>query len=500
MVKKNITVGIEPHGKTWTVPAGTPLKDLLTGYGVEFPCGGKGTCGGCKVRILEGTMQKDPTHVRLLRELDLDDSYGLACKSILRDDVKLEIDQFRHIILSDNTPFDFTPSDGFGVAFDLGTSTLVCQMIDLRNGNVIDMETRMNPQMIHGADLITRMEYALHGNGDETLRTLIRNAFIEMVSGMVHRRSVEVKRIHLVGNTVMHHLFGGLDLTPLSTYPFETPHKSALVYKPAQLGLEMPSEADIVFLPPLGSFVGSDILSGLLAIEVLHRETPLALIDLGTNGEIALAHQERILFASTAAGPAFEGTNISCGMRAASGAISSVRHSDSGFHFQTIGNVPAKGICGSGLIDLVAGLLEAGMMDPGGRFTMASQRIHLKDNVFATQKDIREFQLAKGAIATGLEILSNHIGLEPQDLKKIYIAGAFGNFINLENTRKIGLLNVPEDKIHRMGNSALLGAKMSLFNKEDDVAQILERSEHVSLESHPDFMDVFSRNIVFGNL
>jgi len=498
LTQKKITVRINPYGKTLTVPEQTTLKDVLSEFGVEFPCGGKGTCGGCRVRVIEGTIRKDHSHQVLLEELDLEEPYRLACKSILTHDVTLEIAQFQHIILTDNTPFEFKPLDGFGVAFDLGTSTLACQLIDLQTGQVVDVETRMNPQMTHGADLVTRMAYAIQSEGGVQLRDLVRSAFKDMIEHMVNRNGVIMNRIHLVGNTVMHHLFGGLDLTPLSAYPFKTPYCSALKYNPKDLGLSFQSSVPITFLPPMGSFVGSDILAGLIAIRVLNQKKPVALIDLGTNGEIAIAYRNRIVYASTAAGPAFEGTNITCGMRAASGAISSIELMPKGFECHVIGNAPAMGICGSGLIDFVAALLESGKMDPGGQLSVRSNRIDLTDNVYLTQKDIREFQLAKGAIATGLEILSNRLDLAPRELEKIYIAGAFGNFINLNNTRKIGLLDYPDNKIQRMGNSALLGAKMSLFGKDNETSEILARSEHVALETHPAFMDIFARNMLFN--
>ncbi len=493
-----VRVRLEPIGKDFLVRRNTPFKDILSGLGVEFPCGGKGRCGGCKIRILEGHLPLDPLHLKQLKDLRLEKDFRLACKSKVAGDIVIEILQFHNIILSDNSSFNFVPEQGYGIAFDLGTSTLAAQLVNLETGYVQDVETRLNPQSAFGADLISRTEHALFNDGQQELTGSIRQAFKEMVNQLIQPCREDIRKIIIVGNTVMHHLFDGLDLKPLSAYPFESPFDKALHFSADELGLNCNPHCSITFLQPMGSFVGSDILAGILATKLYESTEIAALVDLGTNGEIALGNRDRIIFASTAAGPAFEGTNISCGMHASTGAISSVNRGTKGIEYHVIGNETARGICGSGLIDLVAVLLSEGKIDAGGAITNGSRKIELSGKVFITQKDIREFQLAKAAIATGLELLANRFGTDIRDIDKIFIAGAFGNFINLENTRITGMLNHPVNRIYKTGNSALLGAKMMLFKKEDALSGLVSISEHYSLESHPGFQDGFARNMMFG--
>ncbi len=498
-MKRHCTVRLEPLGKKVEVPEGTPLKDVLFSYGVEFPCGGKGICGGCRVKVLEGDVSFDEHHRQLLKKLNIDDtSWRLACQSHVTGDVTLEIGQFETFILADSTPFHFQPREGYGIAFDVGTTTLVTQLIDLKAGEVTGVETAVNPQARYGADVVSRIEYAVLQKGREELTRLIRKKFATMVNRLIRRAGgVAPEKIVLVGNTVMHHLFCGFDLTPLSAYPFMAKNRDACHFTIEELELKTQDHTDIVFLPVLGSFVGSDILAGILATGMAESPEPLILVDLGTNGEIVVGNREKILCASTAAGPAFEGTNIDMGMRAATGAISSVNLEEGKVKTHVIGNEQAKGICGSGLIDAVAVLLETGKIDAGGKISGDEDRIPLTPEVYLTQRDIRELQLAKGAIATGLQILRESLGYRPEEIKNVYISGAFGTFIDLKNTQRIGLLKYPEEKIIKMGNTALLGAKMSLFENHDRIMDILQKTTHLSLETNPDFQDIFTENMMF---
>ena len=492
-----VRIRLEPIGKELEVRHNTPLKDVISGLGIEFPCGSKGKCGKCKVRIIEGSIATDHIHREQLEKLKIGADFRLSCRSFITGNVTIEVQQFNEIILSDDSVFEFSPIEGYGIAFDLGTSTLISQLVDRSTGKVEEVHTRMNPQKKYGSDLISRIEYAVFRDGADDLKNSIREAFREMINGSDKRFLQEVRLIQVVGNTVMHHIFGGINLRPLASYPFELAENRALEFESRDLNLDTPPECRIMFLPPLGSFVGSDILSGILATGLHKSEKIAALVDLGTNGEIAVGNKERIIYSSTAAGPAFEGTNITHGMRAATGAISSAQNTGKGIQFHVIENVPAKGICGSGLIDLVSVFLETGKIDQGGRI-LNGNAVSITEGLVLNQKDIREFQLAKAAIATGLEILSEKFGRQVSELDKIYIAGAFGNFLNLENARSLGLLNCSEQKIQKMGNSALLGSKISLFNKENELTRIKSISEHCSLESQLDFQERFSRNLMFG--
>ncbi len=497
-MKKNFHIRLEPLGKDISAPEGTPLKDILFSYGVEFPCGGKGLCGGCRVKVLKGDVSFDERHRRALDKLGLDRSWRLACHSHVTGDVTLEIGQFDTFILADSTPFHFRPREGYGIAFDLGTTTLVAQLVDLHSGEVKGVETAVNPQAKHGADVISRIEYAVLRGGQRELTQLIREKFAKMVNRLIRKAGgVAPEKILIVGNTVMHHLFCGVELTPLAAYPFETSGGGAVHFTSRELQLVTDDHTDIVFLPILGSFVGSDILAGIVATGMVESGDPVILADLGTNGEIVVGNRERILCASTAAGPAFEGTNIHMGMRATTGAISSISREEGKEKIHVIGNVEAKGVCGSGLIDAVAVFLETGKMDTGGKMLNGNGKIRLTQEVYLTQKDIRELQLAKGAIATGIHILREELGFAPEDIRKVYISGAFGSFINLAHTRSIGLLKYPEEKIIKMGNTALLGAKILLFEDGKKIQDILQKTIHLSLETHPRFQDIFAENMMF---
>lgn len=497
MNKSKITIRLEPLGKTLHVPPGTALKDILFQYGIEFPCGGKGTCGGCKIKILEGNLPVEKDHKELILNLGLGGNYRLACKSKATKNVTLEIDQFDTFVLADSSSFSFSPKEGFGIAIDIGTTTLVAQLLNLKTGRVLDAVTGLNPQARYGADIISRIEYAVYKKGQDKLKDLIRQEVSRMINKLISRNSINVTKIILVGNTVMQHLFDGTDLKDLSAFPFETRNKEFSRFSLRELDLKTGSQTKITFLPSIGSFVGSDILAGILASRINESDKYIVLIDLGTNGEIVVGNKDRILCASTAAGPAFEGTNISMGMRATSGAISSVSNWGTAFDYHIIGNEKPRGICGSGLIDAIAVFIEAGEIDTGGKITAKKEKIELIAPVFLTQKDIREFQLAKGAIATGIDILLNHLNISHADIDKVYVSGAFGSFINIKNTVAIGLIEFPEEKINKLGNSALIGAKMCLFMDEKELEPVLNITEHISLETAANFQDLFAEKMMF---
>lgn len=496
MKKKKFTVLLEPLGKKIRVPTGTPLQDILFNYGIEFPCGGKGTCGGCAINLLKGDIFLDEKGRKLQNRLHLRKDQRLACQSRVTEDVTLAIDQFETFILADQTEFEFTPGTGFGIAVDIGTTTLVAQLLDLETGHVLDVATALNSQSKHGADIISRIEFATLQHGQEHLRDMIREEIRVMTNKLIQKNRVDVSRVILVGNSVMQHIFCDIDLTPLSSFPFISQAQKFTRFTSRELGLKAIPNAEIIFLPNLGSFVGSDILAGILATGIHKKEKPVVLVDLGTNGEIVIGNKDEILFSSTAAGPAFEGSNISMGMRATSGAISSVTKINGKSIFHVIGNEKPRGICGSGLIDAIAVCLEKQKIDSGGKIT-ESDRIDLIPPVFLTQKDIRELQLAKGAIAAGIEILIHRLGLKHGDIEEVFISGAFGNFINLENTREIGLLEFPEEKITKLGNSALIGAKMALFMTVEEIKPVLPIAKHISLETISDFQDIFAGKMMF---
>ena len=496
------------------VNRGTPLIDVLHEFGVEFPCGGKGTCGRCKVKLLEGSLTKSAEQQQKLKKLELGDDWRLACYCNAEADITLEISQFENIILADNSTFDFKPQKGYGIAMDLGTTTIVIQLLDLENAQILDAEVAVNPQSKFGADLISRIQSCMDGKQEE-MKNIIRDKIGKMIEVILQKHAVEISKVNLVGNTVMHHIFAGLNVQPLSFYPFKSPDLATQHFTTKELDWNLSGNTDIRFYPSIGSFIGSDILAGIAATKMAERDEYSVLIDLGTNGEIVIGNKNKIICASTAAGPAFEGAKISQGMRATTGAVSSVKASpnpsergESGdknliinksqFSCHVIGNTKAKGICGSGLIDAMAILLQQEKIGLFGEINSGYEKIELAPGVFLTQQDIREFQLAKAAIATGLQILLDQLKITFQDIDKIYIAGGFGNFLNIQNVIQTGLIETTEDKIVKLGNTALIGAKMFLFEDERFIQDILSKTTHINLEGEPGFQDIYVEKMMLG--
>ncbi len=501
MQNKNekVKLRIEPLGKELNVNIGTPLKDIIFEYGVEFPCGGKGYCGGCKIKLLSGDVKDPQKHKELIYKLGLDSDYRLACISEIVEDITLEIPQLESLILADNSVFTFTPLEGFGIAIDVGTTTIVAQLINLSTSQVIDVQTSRNPQTRSGSDIMSRIMHGLTKEGLEELKNLIRDEAYRLITLLLEGKNVDLKKIVLVGNSVMHHLFCGYDVKPLSMYPFETTNNESKEYSAKDLSWELKNSVQIIFARPIASFIGSDIFAGIIASGMDKTPHLTALIDLGTNGEIVVGNNEKMLCASTAAGPAFEGANIHMGMSAMSGAISSVNLADSQIDYHVIGNQEALGICGSGLIDAVAVFLQNGSLDAGGALIREKEQLEIGDRVYLTQKDVREFQLAKGALAAGLQILVNKLDKSLADITRVFIAGGFGNFINLKNVTQLGMVEIDEYKIHKLGNSALIGAKMLLFTDDYSFENTLSKIEHLSLDADENFQDVFVDKMFFNN-
>ena len=487
---KKHTIRLHPLGKELEVNDQTPLIDVLHEFGVEFPCGGKGTCGKCKVRLLNGDINVTEEHLQKIKHLGLSPEWRLACFSQCSEDITLEIAQFSHLILADESAFDFVPREGFAVAVDLGTTTIVAQLVDLSTSKVLAVETMMNPQLKFGADLISRIQACLDGHAHE-MTMIIRKSIGTMIDLMLKKHEVSLRKVVLVGNTAMQLIFSNYDVTPLSAYPFSTKNLGLKIFSPEKLGWNCKVKEKVLFYPSIESFVGSDILAGIAATGLHKREYYTALIDLGTNGEIVVGNKNQIVCASTAAGPAFEGANISMGMRAVTGAISSLNLANGNIEASVIGNTVPKGICGSALIDAVAILRKLDLIGMFGEINSGETHIQIAGKVNLSQKDINEFQLAKAAISAGLTILANNLSIRVSDIREIYIAGGFGSYINIENVVATGMIESENEKIHKMGNTSLIGAKMFLFADASVSEEILQKTRHVNLEGDPNFQDIY---------
>lgn len=501
-----VEIELHPLGLTLRVAPGSPLQGLLFEQGVEFPCGGRGRCKGCRVKVLAGELPATDEDRALLTSDELAQGWRLSCRATARANLRLELGQWEAAILADDTVVEVVPQPGLGIAFDLGTTTVVGQLLDRERGQVLAVRSGLNAQARHGADVMSRVDFAVHHGGAEALRELIRRqlgGLVEDLFRAARRSPEELRQVIVVGNTVMHHLFAGVDLAPMARHPFDPEDPGLQEFAASALG--WPGLAATVhFLPCLGGFVGSDLLAGVLATRLCESERPVALIDLGTNGEIVVGNRERILCASTAAGPAFEGARIAMGMRAATGAISEVawqepKAGEEGrLVCRVLGDAAARGLCGSGLVDAVAvGLDRRWINSRGG---MAPTEMPLAPPVVLRQRDVRELQLAKGAIAAGLRILASRWGTTVDDLETIFLAGAFGNYINRVSARRIGLLPGGAESVVASGNTALLGAKLALFRPDTEdrhYVDLLRRVEHVALNEDPEFQDRYVEEMSF---
>ncbi len=495
---EDVRIRLQPLGATIRADRGTLLQDVLFPYGVEFPCGGRGQCKGCRVKVLEGTLPITPEQSRMLSARELEAGWRLSCQCRAESDLTLELAQWEAAILSDNAPFPFSPHEGLGIAVDLGTTTVVAQLLDLPTAGVLAVKTALNRQAKHGADVMSRIGYAVAHGG--LLTDVIRAQVGGMIQDLLEDARADasaVRQVVLVGNSAMHHLFCGVDATPLSRYPFEPVDDGLKDFTPGDLDWTLPAGPRISFLPCLGGFVGSDILAGILATDIHHSATPACLIDLGTNGEVVIGSSAGLVCCSTAAGPAFEGARIYMGMRAATGAIAEVHLEAGRLVCKVLGDSKPRGVCGSGLVDAAAVLLETGAVLPSGRFAAGEKSLMLAEPVRLSQTDIRELQLAKGAIAAGIRILLEETGIRAGDLGTIFLAGAFGNYINRASARRIGLIGFPPERVVPAGNTALRGAKWALYEDPGKLSEVARRVRHISLHARPDFQEIYVEEMRF---
>jgi len=441
------------------------------------------------------------------------------------------------VTLHDNEVIDIecgnTTESSYGIAFDIGTTTVAGYLIDLKAGREFSAIAKTNPQITYGEDVISRIEFVQRQkNGLEKLQKEIVNTLNEIIKETTQKAKIDKNNIYetvIVGNTCMHHLFLGLDPTNLAPSPYIPVIKENLRLKAKDIPeLSLNPTANIYVLPNISAFIGADIVGGILSTSMWRENKTVLFVDLGTNGEIVLASRERLWACSTAAGPAFEGSRISSGMRAAEGAISKVKITNKLINWQTINNIKAKGICGSGLIDLIADMLKLGLIDKSGKLInrescqpeiseeIRKRIIKKKEGnkfllaesdetvdgkpIYLTQRDIREVQLAKAAIYAGIKILLKEVNIPLEDIQEVLLAGAFGNFINKESATRIGLIPyLPLGKIKFIGNAAGTGAKMALLSKKmRQVSQeISMKVKYIELSSQPDFQEEFIRAIYF---
>ena len=459
------------NGVPHKVAAGSGLKELLAGEtGFSMPCGGHGKCGKCRVRAGGKLSAPKEAERAFLSEEELARGIRLACLTAVEGDCSVSAagaEEIQIQIGGELPPFPCDPSfTAYGAAVDIGTTTLAACLYDVR-GKALSEVSGGNPQAGWGADVLSRIEAALNGAAGELTRK-IREAVDELLIRLAAEagiRADEIDGLAITGNTTMLYLFAGEDVEPLSHAPFEIRRKFGETHKARELGLAAPGPDACVYLPPcISAFVGADMVTALLASGVWEQSGTHLLADIGTNGETALYRDGRLLVGSTAAGPAFEGAGLSCGMQGRGGAIDSVSLCDGRLTVHVIGEGEAVGICGSGIVDAVACLLETGQVDETGY--MEEETVSLTDSVKISQEDIRMVQLAKAAVHAGIRTLLHRAGGGCGEVRELLIAGGFGSYLNVGSAGKIGL--IPEELapvVRVIGNAALGGAAMLLLNR-----------------------------------
>jgi len=553
-----VRILFQPSGLRVSVPAGTDVSRAArqAGIFVGGVCGGAGTCGKCRVLVVKGRARREALACALRPdgpvtiEVPADTASGAA--QILADGIYVQVEPRPNVrsVVEDGRSFLEVGGSRLpmrtqlprclGAAFDLGTTTLVASLFDLSSGQRIAVASSLDPQVSLGEDVVSRINLSIT---DKEAPARLRALLVQEANRLI-RQACDSARVPVgavcdivaVGNTFMHHSFLGLPVRTLAESPYSPATTRERELAASELGLRTHRLGRAYVPPPVAGFLGSDAVAGALAAGLDRVKQPTLYIDLGTNGELLLAFDGRILGSTTAAGPAFEGAQIECGMRAAVGAISAVHlaseeagglavkarpstRSDSKasskrfkLQIETIGGKPAKGIAGSGLVDAVAALLDSGAVDrrgnmveghplverdPGGKLVVLCKRprrIHL------SQHDIRSLQLAKAAVAAGTDVLLDNAGITGEEVERVLLAGAFGNYLDRRSAMRIGLLPPVElGKVLGLGNAASTGAGMMLVSTDERkrALELGKRIEYIELAGNDRFRELFVDCLAF---
>lgn len=614
--RKSVWLNVLPDDIWLKVKPGVTIYEALqrTNLDIDSECGGLGTCGKCKVRIITALGPPDKQEEKLLSEEELLNGIRLACRTRIRKSMVLHTDVHRdteemfqilkhgvyydmqidplinkiaaHVCPPDgannesdfkrlrsalgpdyqnikathqgltslyrnlrNTQFNgeallhqgcllsWIPVDSefgrYGLIFDIGTTTLVGKLIDLTNGQEVAVISRLNTQTRYGSDVISRIQHIREKpRGLEKMRNLLIRDLNAITRRLIYAANIDKEYIYIAvaaGNTTMQHILLGLNPSDIAVAPFVPVITEGITFPAQEIGLDVNKDAMLYTMPAKSGYIGGDLISFILSSMAWeHSDKTILGLDFGTNGEIFLGNSERMLTCSAAAGPALEGARISCGMIAKSGALESFRVIEGELQYKIIGNVKPRGLCGSGLVDLVALLLHNGVINVEGLLSpddlrqddhLMRSRLHLAHedgvyhfliaapeesldgkSVFLTQKDVRELQLAKGAISAGVELLMHEMGIRPDQIDEVYLAGALGNYVHPLSAMRIGLIpHVDPIKVVSMGNAASTGATMALLSRKywKKALELSEQVHHLELSLHPDFYDTFIEQMDF---
>lgn len=456
----------EIDGELFEAMPGEKLSELLirTGKTVPMPCGGRGDCGKCRVTVNGRTV--------------------LACAYNVESDIKVLLPERETIVSPTGAEESQRPTEHSALALDIGTTTLALALISLDDNKIVRVVTRANPQRAFGADVINRIGYCMEHGPD-----LMHKAVISAVSEMLRELGSAVSEtLYVAGNTTMLHLFFGIDPSPMGVFPYTPVFLEMKRADGKTLGL--PGIKETVSLPGAAAFVGADLIAGLNFIGFPPKGKYRLLIDLGTNAEVILFSRHSMLCTAAAAGPCFEGADISCGMSASPGAI--YAYSRGGY--ATIEDAPAVGLCGTGLVDVTATLREYGVIDESGYM---EDDYELAPGVFLTPGDVRQYQLAKSAVCSAVQALLKKQRISLNDIDCLFISGGFAAKINIDNAVKTGLLpRELKEKCVAMGNTSLLGTAKYVSEK-NDLSVFTNNAEYVDLSADPVFSELFIENMMF---
>ncbi len=452
----------------FTAEKGEKLKDFFTKHNIkkEHPCAGSGVCKKCLVKV-NGREE-------------------LSCQYTITDDITVEIEKEENILSELNVTPTGEITENMCFCLDLGTTTLALALVSLNNGSVIKVITDTNPQRAYGSDVISRITYC-EKNGVEALQTIILKKVDELTSSFNFKDKIP---LYVSGNTTMLHFFAGENPVNLGKAPYTPVFLSEKHITGEALGLSCVSEA--VLLPSISAFAGADIVAGLNSVSTPPNGKYNILADLGTNAEIILYSKDKIFATSAASGPCFEGANISQGMSASAGAIFEYSFNGS---YKTVGDAPATGICATGLIDIIAVLLNSGETDKTGY--MGKEKIEVAPGVYLTAEDVRQVQLAKSAVYSGILTLMKLNNVFFEDIDTLYISGGFSAKINKKNAAEIGL--IPKELLNKaesIKNSCLSGT-VKFATQKNDLSEITEKAVYTDLGTSTVFSELFIENMMF---
>ena len=529
---------ITHDGKARKLSAGKTIFDYADELVVQVPtsCFRTGQCHECIVEVKSGIEALRP---RNEVESFLRDNHRLACQAVVRDpDIDIVFSPLRRtpkiLTLTDEKPIELDPlvtrrgdsvyCDGdyidryrghlYGLAVDLGTTTIVIDLVDLETGKSVHVSSLENPQRFGGSDVMHRISYDAEFGGE--LRKAVINALNHEILEMGERLGFvrqEIYEIVLVGNSTMRDIFFRLDVQSIGQKPYKSTieheylegkrETTALIEKTRRLGIRANPKAVVYGLPLIASHVGADVAADLVAIDIASQDEVVMLVDVGTNTEVVVGHAGRLVAASCPAGPAFEGGGIEYGMPGYEGAIESIHLNNGQTEYRTIGGVNPQGLCGSGLIDLLAELRNHNLMTPMGVFMEKKQRkmtVIPEYGITLSRDDASNLAQAKAANYCGQFIVMREFGIDPADVKKLYLAGGFANYVNARNAIDIGFLApIADERIVKIGNAAVQGAREVLLSrkKRESIEDLVKKIEHVELETTPDFFEVFVEGCQF---